>query len=228
MGVYKKNFWDMLIIFMGTLLVLTMARMAAGENAYVYSIITFIWFIFLAYKEIFLERNFLATAWQDFKKNKLKNIVLIVFVVILLFVSIKITRPLFNQFIPQKELFNYSFSIDTKVGLLWNFIAGIINVLIAAVEEMAYRHQGMYVFKKNNVTLSIMLVVSSILFGFSHFYNFNGSFLATGPYIIAGLILGGAYLLSKNIWVPILAHVIFNSTGLFAAILLIVVRIIQG
>lgn len=102
-----------------------------------------------------------------------------------------------------------------------------MNLIIAVIEEMAYRKNGMYDFKSNKAFLITMLFISSILFGFSHYYNFEGSFLATGPYIIAGFILGISYLVSKNVWVPIISHLIFNSTNILSVLFLITARIIS-
>ncbi|MCF6514909.1 CPBP family intramembrane metalloprotease [Lactobacillus sp. S2-2] len=86
----------------------------------------------------------------------------------------------------------------------------------------------MFRFKKYGITpLSIMLIVSSLLFGFSHFYNYNGSFIATIPYGLAGLVLAISYLLTNKFFVPTIAHIIFNSTSLISSIFLLIVYLIK-
>jgi hypothetical protein len=55
------------------------------------------------------------------------------------------------------------------------------------------------------------LIVSAVLFGFGHFYKGPAGVLDSG---IAGLILGGAYLLSgRCLWTAILAHGLIDTTA---------------
>lgn len=58
------------------------------------------------------------------------------------------------------------------------------------------------------------VVVVSVLFGYGHFYKGPGGIIDSG---IAGLILGGAYMLSgRNLWASILAHGFIDTFGVIA------------
>ena len=58
------------------------------------------------------------------------------------------------------------------------------------------------------------LVVSSVLFGYGHYYKGPSGILDSG---VAGLILGGAYLLSGRVlWTSILAHGFIDTFGVAA------------
>ena len=57
------------------------------------------------------------------------------------------------------------------------------------------------------------LIISSALFGASHLQNPNGSWLAAvGIALEGGLLLGGAYMLTKRLWVPMGIHAAWNVT----------------
>ena len=57
------------------------------------------------------------------------------------------------------------------------------------------------------------LIVSSALFGASHLQNPNASWLAAvGIALEGGLLLGGAYMLTKRLWVPMGIHAAWNVT----------------
>ena len=61
------------------------------------------------------------------------------------------------------------------------------------------------------------MVLSSVLFGYGHFYKGPAGIVDSG---VAGLILGAAYLLSgRNLWAPILAHGLIDTTGVVALFL---------
>ncbi len=57
------------------------------------------------------------------------------------------------------------------------------------------------------------LVVSSVLFGLAHSMNPGSSWLATGFIALeAGVLLGGAYMLTRSLWMPIGLHAAWNFT----------------
>lgn len=63
------------------------------------------------------------------------------------------------------------------------------------------------------------LVLTSVLFGLVH-YNPKGSWVGPLLLIFVGLYFGLSYLKTENIWVPITAHVTYNSSMLIAAFFL--------
>lgn len=57
------------------------------------------------------------------------------------------------------------------------------------------------------------LVVTSALFGLAHLYNDNGSLFASFAIAVeAGIMLGGAYMLTRSLWVPVGLHFGWNMT----------------
>ncbi|UUV98851.1 CPBP family intramembrane glutamic endopeptidase [Vagococcus luciliae] len=223
----KKSLVSVSLIFIGTLLILTVSRMIAGTNGYVYFLFPLIWFMGLFFREIKTKKVMLSNQWTEFKQTKWRNILFIILTLVIVSVVIQVTRPFFNQFIPKNPAHGYDYSIDTALGLLFSLLAGLLDLVVAFVEEVTYRYEGMYVYKSNKGLLAVMLIVSSLLFGFSHYYNFGGSFIATIPYACAGLVFGVFYLLTKNIWVPIIAHLLFNSTAVLSSLFLIIVKMIS-
>ncbi len=57
------------------------------------------------------------------------------------------------------------------------------------------------------------LIVSSVLFGLAHSMNPGSSWLATGFIALeAGVLLGGAYMLTRGLWMPMGLHGAWNFT----------------
>ena len=84
--------------------------------------------------------------------------------------------------------------------LVWTFAA--------FGEELSYRGylltRAADLGRRSAAAYWIAMFVVSVLFGFGHFYRGWTGVVDSG---MAGLLLGGAYLLSRrNLWVPILAH----------------------
>ncbi len=86
-------------------------------------------------------------------------------------------------------------------------------------EEIGYRG---YLIKRgadvgagaSTANWTAMLLVS-VLFGFGHYYKGSSGIIDSG---VAGLILGGAFLLTgRNLWVPILAHGFIDTFAVAAA-----------
>jgi membrane protease YdiL (CAAX protease family) len=57
----------------------------------------------------------------------------------------------------------------------------------------------------------VAVVLVSVLFGYGHYYKGPAGIVDSG---MAGLVLGGAYVLSgRNLWVCILAHGFIDTVG---------------
>ncbi|HLW84657.1 MAG TPA: CPBP family intramembrane glutamic endopeptidase [Candidatus Sulfotelmatobacter sp.] len=87
-----------------------------------------------------------------------------------------------------------------NLGLVWTFAA--------FGEEMGYRGylltRAADVGNRSKAAYLAALLASSVLFGYGHYYKGPPGILQS---TVSGLILGGAYLLSRrNLWIPILAH----------------------
>jgi membrane protease YdiL (CAAX protease family) len=86
------------------------------------------------------------------------------------------------------------------LGLVWSFAA--------FGEELSYRGyllpRAAAAANGSKGAYGVALLLSSVLFGFGHYYKGPAGVVDS---TLAGLILGGAYLLSKrNLWVAIFAH----------------------
>lgn len=92
-----------------------------------------------------------------------------------------------------------------------DLIASIHAVLLAPVlEELCYRQLAIAPFRRR-WTQVIVCVVMAILFGVLHVRNFPGAFLSA-------MVYGLAFILTRNIWCPILLHAGSNLTGTLAAV----------
>src|SRR5947207_1736877 len=57
------------------------------------------------------------------------------------------------------------------------------------------------------------LVVTSALFGLAHVFNANATWTSSLAIMVeAGMLLGGAYMLARNLWVPMGLHAAWNFT----------------
>ena len=68
---------------------------------------------------------------------------------------------------------------------------------------------------------TIALIISAIIFGGLHLANPNSSFVAAVCIaVFAGLLLGAAYMYTRNLWFPIAIHFAWNfmQSGIFGAI----------
>lgn len=59
----------------------------------------------------------------------------------------------------------------------------------------------------------LALLLTSALFGFAHYYNPNATaFSSLAIALEAGILLGGAYMLTRSLWMPIGLHAAWNFT----------------
>jgi membrane protease YdiL (CAAX protease family) len=85
----------------------------------------------------------------------------------------------------------------------------------AFLEEMFFRgyllNRIIGLFGSERVGVIIALIGNAIVFGLGHAYQGTAGVVDT---ILAGLVLGGLYLLTgRNLWLPILTHGIIDTVG---------------
>jgi len=96
-----------------------------------------------------------------------------------------------------------------------------LGISSAVFEEILFRG---IIFRITEEKLGTVwaLIISSSFFGFAHLANPNSTiFSAIAITIEAGLLLGAAYIYSKNLWLPIFIHFAWNFSegGIYGAII---------
>lgn len=104
---------------------------------------------------------------------------------------------------------------DPKSALLWLLV---VWTFAAFGEEIGYRGwlfgRAADVLARSPLAYAFAAVVSSVLFGYGHFYKGPAGIVDSG---VAGLVLAGAYLLARrNLWAPVLAHGLIDTVGVVA------------
>jgi membrane protease YdiL (CAAX protease family) len=128
--------------------------------------------------------------------------------------------PLTSHFWPPAIAPKGADELTGNLGLVLLYIP-IIWGFAAFGEEIAYRgyllNRAADAGGRSMAAFWIAVVVSSVLFGFGHFYKGPSGIVDSG---VAGVILGSAYLLSgRNLWVTILAHGFIDTCALVLAYL---------
>ena len=95
----------------------------------------------------------------------------------------------------------------------------IIWTFAAFGEELSYRgyllNRAAEIGDRSRVAWVLALIAASVLFGYGHYFKGPAGIIDSG---MAGLLLGGAYLLTRrNLWVPVLAHGFIDTIAVVAA-----------
>lgn len=103
--------------------------------------------------------------------------------------------------------FIYFSNVDVNItSLLINFT---LFIQVAISEELLFRG---YIL--NNLLESMnkywALLISALIFALLHGLNFNISWLGFTNLIISGILLGAAYIYTKNLWFAISFHLFWN------------------
>jgi hypothetical protein len=102
---------------------------------------------------------------------------------------------------------------DWKLLVIWLATSWM---LAAFLEESIFRGFLMTelggIIGKSGIGASINLLLSSIVFGFAHWYQGKSGALSTA---IIGMFIGTIFVWSRyNLWLPILTHGFINTVGL--------------
>lgn len=81
-----------------------------------------------------------------------------------------------------------------------------LSITAGIVEELVYRG-FLFWYLAHAMPVWLALLTSSAIFGFAHSYQGAGGALRCG---LVGLAFGALYVLTGSIWLPILAHVLFD------------------
>lgn len=114
---------------------------------------------------------------------------------------------------------NDSFSVVSVNNFLFVIPSLTMAFTAAIFEEILFRGI-LFRLIEEKIGSYIALFISALIFGALHLANPNSSLItAFGLAIQAGLLLGAAYIYSKNLWFPIAIHFAWNFTqsGIFGA-----------
>ncbi len=95
-----------------------------------------------------------------------------------------------------------------------SFIIPPLTMAIASsiIEEIIFRGILFRIMEEKLGTY-ISLIISALIFGLIHIANPNSSLIAgLGLSVQAGLLLGVAFVLTRNLWFPIMIHFAWNFT----------------
>lgn len=82
-----------------------------------------------------------------------------------------------------------------------------VSITAGIVEEVVFRAFAIvYLMTWLNPILAV--IIASLVFGLGHAYQGKAGILKTG---IAGLVLGGLYVASGTLWVPIVVHILADA-----------------
>jgi uncharacterized protein len=143
---------------------------------------------------------------------------------ILAFITTFLLAVVYISFLKRRQLFQISVHKPTQgIGGAFNLIAGLFVLFLVAIqEEMLYRGYVFLNLAKFNPL--VILAASTLIFTLIHFLTNRVNLHQILSWLLSGLILGGVYLVSGSIWVPIVVHfaidatnvLIFNITGQYS------------
>jgi len=99
----------------------------------------------------------------------------------------------------------------TGIHVTWDLaIAALLLLAGAAVEELLFRGVLFRLIEEWSGTW-IALAISAILFGAAHSFNPGASWISDASIAVeAGVLLGAAFVVTKNLWFPIGLHFAWN------------------
>jgi len=103
-----------------------------------------------------------------------------------------------------------SWTNSLLAGLLLLFNLLTIAVLPAIGEELLFRGIIQTNLEKGFKKPHLAIWLTALIFSFIHF-QFQGFI----PRVLLGALLGYLFLWSRNLWVPIIAHLIYNASQIF-------------
>ena len=111
-------------------------------------------------------------------------------------------------------------AVDSVLLGKYGFIFAFITIFIGPiVEELIFRKSIHGALRKFNVNPSLILVISSVLFGLLHVV-LNGDFVNIFPYIGMGLALGWMETKTRNVMPSIFAHMTINAIAVIMTMIL--------
>ncbi|MEG0250901.1 MAG: type II CAAX endopeptidase family protein [Peptostreptococcus sp.] len=160
---------------------------------------------------VFLLRgDLLKRDFQKFKENKMKLLLIsIVSAVVSALLVIFIKKLILASGLTSLSMSSSNVSDLPNAWLM--LIASIPPTLAPFLEETVFRYELFYRLNSSKLTGFIFAIISSILFGLLHYFNYNGNIVLTIPLMAVGFFYCIIYKLTDNIWTSIFAHMFYNG-----------------
>jgi len=86
----------------------------------------------------------------------------------------------------------------------------VLYLVVAFAEEMSIRGYILGRMLRTNMNKYWALIISALIFSMMHVFNSHVAFIPLFNIFLAGLLLGGTYIYTKNLWYPISLHLFWN------------------
>lgn len=86
----------------------------------------------------------------------------------------------------------------------------LLFILVALTEELMVRGYILGRLLRTRMNRFLALFISSVLFSCLHLFNPNVALMPILNLALAGMLLGAAYLYTRNLWFPISLHLFWN------------------
>lgn len=154
--------------------------------------------LYLAYKYLWLKLE--NKPFTEFKDTNLLKTIFFGIGFIVLFASV-IFGALY---------FNGNLNIQEGDGIIVLLDLLVFSLSTAFAEEIVFRGILFRIVEENLGSI-ISIFLSSFLFGLAHYFNPNATILSSICIgLEAGLALSALYILTRNLWMPIIAHGTWN------------------
>ncbi|MDR0299981.1 MAG: CPBP family intramembrane metalloprotease [Streptococcaceae bacterium] len=162
---------------------------------------------------IYLYRDVLKKDWQIFKKRLwLKLLIALALMFATQFLLWLVRQGMMSLNLIPKATESASLSFDLQTTML-SFLPTLLPLMAPFVEEIIFRHALFYQWKNRGALTWVMFGLSAILFGLVHWNNFQGNVMQMIPYMFSGAFFALIYYRSKNIWMNISTHFLFNFSN---------------
>jgi len=183
----------------------------AGLESFSLAFGTFI-IVFLLSKINKNKYNYLSIIYRNSIINKKASFWVLITTISLLIVNIVVglLYTLFNISVSENSIMD----VATHNPIYLLYLIPIMLLIVGPGEEFIFRGVIQSTFR-DKYGFKIGLIIASILFGLVHIPAVGGLQIQSMPYvfitIILALILGYVYEYQKNIYIPMIAHGIYNS-----------------
>ncbi|GAB6092822.1 CPBP family intramembrane glutamic endopeptidase [Furfurilactobacillus curtus] len=157
--------------------------------------------IFVFANVIWFKRSLLATDWHRLKQQRGQAMIGVVVVLI----GFAVSQWLASTLVPGAA------AAQSPIVIRMASIIGFVTAVLAPfTEEVIFRYELFFQFRRQSrIVQVLMALISAGLFGTVHAISGDGlsSIISLA---IVGLVLVGVYAWTKNIWISLLGHLVWN------------------